>query len=306
MITIDRSSATPIFEQVAKQIRYLIARGHFDPRQNLPSTRSLAGSVGISFHTVRKAYQSLEEEGVVQATVGSGYRIADKAPLSRSERIERGAAILGDSLQQLVALGLTESEIEYLIDEQLGLLETTSTSLQIVFVSASLELAELCAGTLSRSLQRHVESRAVHLLPRSPAADYIVTEYRDVTEVRRLAPRSDVVGISTHIAPEALDPISRLLNSETLGLLTRDVETIRYLSDRIKRDSGFGGQIVATAALDDGTDLSDFFRDADLIGYTPGAARRAFRIRRPGVSSVAIRIVPDHDAIAKALELLPD
>ena len=305
MITIDRHSPTPIFEQLVKQLRYLIAIGHFDPRANLPSTRSLGQSLGISFHTVRKAYQRLESDGILQSTVGSGYRVRDPSPLARSDRLERGAAILADSLQQLVGLGLSDSEIEYLVDEQLGILETSSSLAGIAFLSSSPEIAEQCASAISRVVQQHVVSLVAGRPIPKPRPDYVITEFRDISDARGLVSGSEVVGLSTHLSPSALDGISRLLNTETLGLLTRDTETIPYLSSRIRRDSGFGGQIVATGSSDAGLDLSEFFSGAALVAHTDAVARRASALRKAEFPVVALSVVPDRDSLEAALELLP-
>ena len=120
MITIDRSAGTSVQEQLAGQLRYLIASGHFQVEELLPSTRALGRQLGVSFHTVRKAYQQLEQEGLVEARVGSGYRVKARQVLGKSERYERGAAIVEDALQRLIGLGLQEAELEHLIAEQLG------------------------------------------------------------------------------------------------------------------------------------------------------------------------------------------
>ena len=305
MITIDRRSSAPIFEQLVKQLRYLIAVGHFDPREPLPSTRSLASSLGISFHTVRKAYQVLERQGILEAAVGTGYRISDPAPLGRADRLERGAEIMSESLQQLVGLGLSESEIEYLVDEQLGLLETRKSSADVAFFSSSLEIAEQGAASVGRSLQRKVQPLTEGRGVTRSFPDYVITEFRDLSTVRGLFPGSEVIGVSTHIAPAALDSVARLLGTETLGLLARDVDSIRYLSGRLRRESGFNGQIVATSATDEGLDLAEFFQGVGLLAFTPATARRVRTFRGGAVATVAITVVPDQDSLASVLESMP-
>lgn len=305
MISIDQRSTTPVFEQIVRQMRYLIAIGHFEDRGRLPSTRSLASSLGISFHTVRKAYQHLEREGVVEASVGSGYRIRDRVPLNRSDRIERGAAVLSDSLQQLVGLGLSESEIEYLVDEQLGLLQTTTPAKHAVFVSASLEIAESTATDLSSYLQIEVEGVRLSDIERFATTDVVVAEFANLAIVRSVVSRAEVIGISTHLSPDVLDIVSRLLATETLGLLTRDTETIRYLSERVRRDSGFSGQIVATSVDDDEVDISTFFQDASVLLYTSGVRRKVRRWKRAGMPVVALGVLSDQDSLQRLERDLP-
>src|SRR6056297_1235930 len=109
-IEVDSDAETPVRQQLIEQLRYLIATGHYAVQDPLPSTRSLGDQLGISFHTVRKAYQQLEEEGLLSAKVGSGYTVKERTPLAKSERIERGAKVVNETLQTLVGLGLSEAE----------------------------------------------------------------------------------------------------------------------------------------------------------------------------------------------------
>ena len=135
MIKIDRDSGISVPEQLAEQLRFLIASGHYKVNETLPPTRKLGEQIGISFHTVRKAYQILTKEGVLEAHKGSGYKVTARAPLSSEERLERGAEIVKKMLLHLVGLGLDEGEIEYLVDDQLTLLGLESEHHKLVFIA---------------------------------------------------------------------------------------------------------------------------------------------------------------------------
>ena len=85
MIKIDRKAGTSVTEQVVEQLRYLIASSYYKMNETLPPTRKLAEQVGISFHTVRKAYQLLVDEDILEVQQGSGYRVTARTPLSNEE-----------------------------------------------------------------------------------------------------------------------------------------------------------------------------------------------------------------------------
>ncbi len=138
-----------------------------------------------------------------------------------------------------------------------------------------------------------------------PHPDYVVTEFRDLSEIRSLLPGSEVIGVSTHLSPAGLDSIARLLNTETLGLLTREAATIRYLSERVRRDAGFAGQIVATSSSDEGLDLSEFFRGVSLVAFTEAAARRVRAMRASLPATVRISVSLDQDSLDNVLDSLP-
>ena len=69
---IDEASAEPAYQQIARQIRRAIESGDRAPGERLPAIRALAGEIGVHRDTVALAYESLGEEGFVEARVGAG------------------------------------------------------------------------------------------------------------------------------------------------------------------------------------------------------------------------------------------
>lgn len=274
MISIDRASNTPVHEQLVEQLRYLIATGHFKVGEKLPSTRVLAEQIGLSFHTVRKAYQQLEREGLLEARVGSGFTIRERAPLDKADRMERGAAIAQEALQRLIGLGLRENEIEFLFQEQLSLLENERDRLKIVFAAPFREMAALCARQISSIVQLHVEPETMTTIQRHQDADMIVARLRDLRAVQASAPRADAVGVYVYLSPEALRRAALLLEHETLGLITRHPDAIGPLTTEVRTQTGFAGQILA-ASIEEGTEhLEQLLPLTDLVLFTPGCRRR--------------------------------
>ena len=56
----------PIYEQLMEQIKSDIINSSLKEGEALPSVRSLAGELRISALTVKKAYDKLEGEGLLQ------------------------------------------------------------------------------------------------------------------------------------------------------------------------------------------------------------------------------------------------
>lgn len=77
--TLDRS-AGQLARQLARGLREAIARGELQPGEQLPSTRTLAASLGLSRGTVSEAFEQLVAEGCLEARVGSGTRVARPDP----------------------------------------------------------------------------------------------------------------------------------------------------------------------------------------------------------------------------------
>jgi len=62
-IIINSSSMVPIYEQIVDQVKAQIISGELKEDDNLPSVRTLSKELRISALTVKKAYDSLEQEG---------------------------------------------------------------------------------------------------------------------------------------------------------------------------------------------------------------------------------------------------
>lgn len=65
-IILNHSSMVPIYEQLMEQIKSDVINSSLKEGEALPSVRSLAGELRISALTVKKAYDKLEGEGLLQ------------------------------------------------------------------------------------------------------------------------------------------------------------------------------------------------------------------------------------------------
>ena len=63
---VDRGSPLPLYHQIAVTLRYRIATGQIAAGTALASYRLAAGEWGANLHTVRRAYQELQEEGLIR------------------------------------------------------------------------------------------------------------------------------------------------------------------------------------------------------------------------------------------------
>ena len=77
-IIISNSSSIPIYEQLKKAIKQAILENELKEDDILPSVRSMANDLKISFLTVKKAYDELEKEGYIKTVQGKGSFVARK------------------------------------------------------------------------------------------------------------------------------------------------------------------------------------------------------------------------------------
>jgi GntR family transcriptional regulator len=73
--------AGPIFEQIGKNVRRLLARGDLRPGEKLPSARELAGTLSVNPNTIVHAYGELEAQGIIEKRRGLGTFVKEDAPV---------------------------------------------------------------------------------------------------------------------------------------------------------------------------------------------------------------------------------
>ena len=94
-ITVQTKSGQPIYEQIERQMKDAILRGDLAVGEALPSIRMLAADLKISVITVKRAYEDLEQEGMIYSVQGKGFYVdspdlaymKEKRTLSMEEKL---------------------------------------------------------------------------------------------------------------------------------------------------------------------------------------------------------------------------
>lgn len=79
-VTLDRESVTPLAVQLAEQLRAAAGDGRLRSGDRLPSTRALAGELGVSRTVTAAAYEQLHAEGWIAGRHGSGTYVTTAPP----------------------------------------------------------------------------------------------------------------------------------------------------------------------------------------------------------------------------------
>ena len=115
-IRLSKDSREPIYHQIEKQLKALIAGGHLAAGSPLPSIRALSKDLEISVITIRRAYQDLEAQGFIQTLHGKGTFVAE---------------ILGATKQQVMTTSV-EEEFERAIRNAMDY-DYTEDEIKLVF-----------------------------------------------------------------------------------------------------------------------------------------------------------------------------
>ena len=114
---IDPNSGLPVYRQVMDQTKHYIASGALLAGDQLPSIRELATRLSVNPATIVKAYNELQNEGVMEIKQGKGAFVSGGLP---DKEIPGRRLQVGRIARQLV---VESQQLGMPLDETLGLVE---------------------------------------------------------------------------------------------------------------------------------------------------------------------------------------
>lgn len=111
MINIDYSSRDAIYIQIIKEIEKYVVLGILKPGDRIPSIRECASDIGINPNTVKKAYDILEENGVIMTVSTKGTFISDNVKEIYDNKINNNYEEIFKLCNELLMFGISKEEI---------------------------------------------------------------------------------------------------------------------------------------------------------------------------------------------------
>lgn len=116
-LLISNASKVPVYLQIAAQIKQAMLKGDLKEGEMLPSVRNLSSNLSVSVITVKKAYDTLEEQGLVVTQAGRGTFVLERnLELVRDYKLKEIQDILQKAVDSARANGFTQTEILELVE----------------------------------------------------------------------------------------------------------------------------------------------------------------------------------------------
>lgn len=87
-MNIKFNNRDPVYVQVIRHFKEQIAKGNFEPGQEIPSRRELANQLKINPNTAQRAYKEMEEQGLIFTEGNLPSRITKDEQVLKSVREE--------------------------------------------------------------------------------------------------------------------------------------------------------------------------------------------------------------------------
>ncbi len=111
-MTWDFDRNRPIYLQIAEELCRWIVRGDLSPGARTPSVRELAAELRVNPNTVQRAYQKLEQHGVLFARRGQGSFVSEDPALVTRLRQEIATAAARRYWAEVRALDMSPDEAQ--------------------------------------------------------------------------------------------------------------------------------------------------------------------------------------------------
>lgn len=110
-INLDYQSRILIYEQIVNNIEKYVAVGILREKSQIPSIRELANNLGINPNTVKKAYDILENKGVIMTISTKGTFISNNTKMVLENKIDKEINLIKDKIRELENMGISKKEI---------------------------------------------------------------------------------------------------------------------------------------------------------------------------------------------------
>jgi GntR family transcriptional regulator len=119
VIRLNPSSGIPIYIQIVEQVRHSIEIGALVEGDQLPAIRTLAEELVVSPNTVVKAYDGLEQEGLIHLRHGAGAYVEKRnLAKSRLRKIREASVVVKETARKLRSMGLSDDESRRLFEAE--------------------------------------------------------------------------------------------------------------------------------------------------------------------------------------------
>lgn len=266
----SRGGPLTIAEQIADQLVALIRAGRLRPGERLPPVRVLAGFLRVNRNTVAKVYAGLERGGYLRTTPGRGTFVTASAPAGASQSL----APLVDRLLEAAAVhGVSETELRALLAER-AVRRGDEAGPRVGFVECNpVDLAYFTRQLAARVRVPLVPVLLADLSRAAESLDLVATTMFHVEDVRRRAPRLEVVGLMALPELSTLEAVAQLPPRATVALVCATDEGVRS-KERSIRAVGIHRPRLLSATLQQPAKLADVLRRADVVLASPKVLER--------------------------------
>ena len=222
--TINTELDVPIYQQLVDSIGTEIKKGHIMAGHQLPTVYEMTQRLNIARGTIKRAYDELEREGLVEKVQGRGTFVSYN-PSNSASRKEQAMAAIDSMLNQLEDMGFSATEINIFINLKLRERSEEEAQVKVAVVECNPEtlsqISEQLRHTPGVDLYSYMlENIREYPYKLSEEFDLIVTTANHATYLEDVLPiKKKLARIALRPSPRCLSHIIKLRSGTKVGIV---------------------------------------------------------------------------------------
>ena len=225
VFAINQQLDIPIYQQLVDKIRAAVKAGTLVTGAQLPTVQELSDRLGVARGTVKRAYDELEHEGIIEKIRGRGTFICQQR-LDSGSRKDRAMAAIDDLLDSLEDMGFSAGEVNIFLDLKLRQRMEKISLLKVAVLECNPEtlsqMAEQLREVGSIEVYSYLVDNALEY-PYSMAEDMdliVTTNAHGAVLAQSLPNKEKLVRIALRPHPRGLAKIIKLRPGIRVGILS--------------------------------------------------------------------------------------
>lgn len=233
-IRLKRKGDLPVYRQIADAIAEKIVSGELGPGERIETVREMAHNLSVSLGTVKHAYLTLKDEGLIEMTQGKGTFVCGKEEDGTYSQKGEAMKLIDNLFDEMVKLGFSMREISIFFDLKMRAREEGLRDIAVGIVECSVEARRLIAHQM-----REVDDIEIMLYRLEDIIDQktfgenldlvITTNTHFKSLLEKVEIQTRIIPLALSISPMTILAIGRIVAGKRVGVLTKTTNYSRNI-----------------------------------------------------------------------------
>lgn len=259
----------PIYRQLMDSIRAAVKKGVLTAGDQLPTVQDLSADLGIAVGTIKRAYDELEREGIVEKVQGRGTFVCYE-PINLESRKDKAMAAIDELLTRLEDMGLSATEINIFLNLKLRERAEEEHKVKVAVLECNPEnlsnLSDQLRSVDGLEIYAHLmDSIAQYPYKLGEDMDLVITTATHAQEVESMLPVPvRVIRVGLRLTPGCLAEIVKLRANQVAGILCYSPR-FGHLLQRTCQTYAEDIKVPEPVSFGPDMDIAAFLKDKDAV-----------------------------------------
>ena len=238
----------PIYQQLVDEIRAAIKKGVLPKDAQLPTVQDLSAKLGIARGTIKRAYDDLERENLVEKIQGRGTFVCYQ-PATAVSRKDQAMVAIDSLLDSLEGMGFSTMEINIFLNLKLRERAEQESFVKVALLECNPENLSQMSEQLHMIPNVEMYAYLIDSVEKYPYKigedmDLIITTDSHAEHLSSILPlRKRIARVALRMLPQCMSDIIKLRKGQTVGILCYS----HRFGDLLYRTCGMYTEDVAVA-----------------------------------------------------------